>query len=208
MQSNLQRLNPFIHEFDENNQKFSLIRVGGRLLNATIPYDAKFPLLMPKKCHFVALYLRHLHFENCHAGAKALVALLRDKIWLINAKEECSRVVRKCIHCFRYKPKLMNQIMGNLPADRVRALRPFKICGVDFCGPINVTLKIRGRPPIKMYIAVFVCFTSKAVHLELVTDLSSDSFLLCFKRFIGRRGTHNVAISYKSWPKIEGDVLG
>lgn len=82
----------------------------------------------------------------------------------------------------------MSQIMGNLPADRVRALRPFKICGVDFCGPVNVTLKIRGRPPIKMYIAVFVCFTSKAVHLELVSNLSSDAFILCLKRFIGRRG--------------------
>lgn len=78
--------------------------------------------------------------------------------------------------------------MGNLPADRLRALRPFKICGVDFCGPIHITLKIRGRPPVKMYIAVFVCFTSKAVHLELVTDLSSNCFILCFQRFIGRRG--------------------
>ena len=158
------------------------------MLNAPIAYDAKFPILMPKNSHFMAIYLRHLHLENCHAGAKALVAILRDRIWLINARKECTRVVRNCIHCFRYKPKLMNQIMGNLPADRVRALRPFKICGVDFCGPVNVTLKIRGRPPVKMYIAIFVCFTSKAVHIELVTDLSSNSFILCLQRFIGRRG--------------------
>ena len=143
---------------------------------------------MTKNSHFVSLYLRHLHFNNCHAGAKALVALLRDKIWLINAREECTKVVRKCLHCFRYKPKLMGQIMGNLPADRVRALRPFKVCGVDFCGPVNVTLKLRGRPPVKMYIAMFVCFTSKAVHIEVVTDLSSNSFILCLSRFIGRRG--------------------
>lgn len=188
LQSNLQRLNPFLHDFREQNRSFSVIRVGGRLLNAPIPYDAKFPLLMPKTSNFITLYLRNLHINNCHAGARALVALLRDRIWLINAKELCNRAVRKCIHCFHYRPKLLNQIMGNLPADRVRALRPFKICGVDFCGPFNVTLKIRGRPPIKMYIAVFVCFTSKAVHLELVTDLTSNCFILCLQRFIGRRG--------------------
>lgn len=185
---NVQRLNPFIHELKDQFRTFSLIRVGGRLVNAPLSYDAKFPLLLPNNSHFITLYLRQLHIENCHAGAKALVALLRQQIWLINAKEACTKIVRKCTHCFHYKPKLMGQIMGNLPADRVRALRPFKICGVDFCGPVNVTLKIRGRPPSKIYIAVFVCFTSKAVHLELVSDLTSNSFILCLKRFIGRRG--------------------
>lgn len=78
--------------------------------------------------------------------------------------------------------------MGNLPADRLREGRPFRVCGVDFCGPFYVSYRIRGRPPVKMYVAVFVCFASKAVHLDLVTDLSTDAFLNVFKRFIGRRG--------------------
>ncbi|XP_037954010.1 uncharacterized protein LOC119684129 [Teleopsis dalmanni] len=78
--------------------------------------------------------------------------------------------------------------MGNLPTDRVTATRPFLISGVDFCGPMYTTLKIRGRPPVKTYVAVFVCFTSKAVHFELVSDLTSNCFILCLKRFVGRRG--------------------
>lgn len=82
---------------------------------------------------------------NCHAGAKAMISLLREKIWLINAKEECKRVLRKCVHCFRYKPKLMSQIMGDLPTDRVIAMRSFLVVGVDCCGPVNVSLRIRGR---------------------------------------------------------------
>lgn len=189
LQPSIQKLNPFIQELKDDNRSFSLLRVGGRLVNAPdIPYEAKFPLLMPKKTHFVTIYLRYLHIANCHAGPKALLALLRDQIWLINGQEACNRIVRNCIHCFRYRPILLKQIMGNLPFDRLYALRPFLICGVDFCGPINTTLKIRGRPPVKMYIAVFVCFTSKAVHLELVSDLTTDCFILCLKRFIGRRG--------------------
>ena len=68
------------------------------------------------------------------------------------------------------------------------AVRPFLIVGVDFCGPVNITYRIRGRPPVKMYIAVYVCFTSKAVHIELVSDLTSDAFVLSFQRFVARRG--------------------
>ena len=80
----------------------------------------------------------------------------------------------------------MTQIMGNLPADRVRAVRPFLIVGVNFCGPVNITYCIHGRPPEKMYIAVYVGFTSKAVHIE--PDLTSDAFILSFQRFVARRG--------------------
>ncbi|XP_037929892.1 uncharacterized protein LOC119664680 [Teleopsis dalmanni] len=160
----MQKLTPFLHDTNCGPNKVTLLRVGGRLLNAPISHDSKFPLLMPKNCHFINIYLRHLHLNNCHAGPKALGSILRQKIWLVNAKAACSKTVRSCTHCFRYKPKLLTQIMGNLPTDRVTATRPFLISGVDFCGPMYTTLKIRGRPPVKTYIAVFVCFTSKAVR--------------------------------------------
>ncbi|XP_055918461.1 uncharacterized protein LOC129950552 [Eupeodes corollae] len=136
LSNHIQKLNPFLHEFNDNNCSFSLIRVGGRLLHAPIEYDAKFPLLLTKNSQFIKVYLTHLHRKNCHAGAQAMVALLRQKIWIINAKEACQKVVRNGVQCFRYKPKLLQQIMGNLPADRLRAQRPFLICGVDFCGPV------------------------------------------------------------------------
>ena len=75
--------------------------------------------------------------------------------------------------------------MADLPKDRVTGIQPFY---VNLCGPVFVTLKIRGKQPIKMYIAVFVCFTSKAVHMETVNDLSTDSVLWSLNIFIGRRG--------------------
>ncbi|XP_017488266.1 PREDICTED: uncharacterized protein LOC108376560 [Rhagoletis zephyria] len=107
---------------------------------------------------------------------------------VINARELARKVVHNCILCFRYKPKLLNQIIGDLPSDRLRSVRPFLICGVDFCGPVYTTHKIRGRPPYKSYIAIFVCFNSKAVHIESVSDLSTNAVLSVFKRFVGRRG--------------------
>jgi len=65
--------------------------------------------------------------------------------------------------------------MGNLPFDRVRISRTFRIRGVDLFGPIRVSLGMRGKAALKMYFAVFICFSMKAVHLELLKDLTSNS---------------------------------
>lgn len=69
------------------------------------------------------------------------------------------------------------------------ASRPFQVVGVDFAGPIQVkNSRVRRAIITKGYICIFVCFTTKAIHLELVSDLTTESFLACFKRFISRRG--------------------
>ncbi|XP_037927699.1 uncharacterized protein LOC119662193 [Teleopsis dalmanni] len=78
--------------------------------------------------------------------------------------------------------------MAPLPKERVTPSRPFTVTGVDFAGPIFTYLKIHGKAPYKSYIAVFICFATKAVHLEAVTDLTSDPFIAALKRFVGRRG--------------------
>ncbi|XP_061387580.1 uncharacterized protein LOC133322632 [Musca vetustissima] len=184
----LQKLTPFLHKMKVGNEEINILRVGGRLTNAPIPYDARFPALLPKDHRFVKLFVEHLHRIHLHAGPKVLLGILRQKIWIINAREVVRKIVRNCVHCFHYKPKLLGQIMGNLPVDRLRAQRPFLVTGVDFCGPFMTSYRIRGKSPYKTYIAVFVCFSSKATHLELVSDLSANNFILCLKRFVGRRG--------------------
>ena len=91
-------------------------------------------------------------------------------------------VAKSCIHCVRYQPKLLQQIMGNLPPERINPSRPFSKCGIDFCGPV------RGKTPYETYIAIFVCFAAKVVHIEIVSDLSAEAFLAALKGMIGRRG--------------------
>lgn len=78
--------------------------------------------------------------------------------------------------------------MGSLPEDRVRPNRAFLTTGVDFCGPFFYKSEVRNRPPIKTYVCIFICFSTKATHLELVQDLSTSSFLSALKRFISIRG--------------------
>lgn len=180
LKSGLKSLTPFL----DNSSGFELIKVGGRL-----DYNQKHHILLPSNSQFVSTYVRHLHLRNYHAGPKAVVALIRNEYWIVNARNIARRIVRSCVHCVRYRPKLLEQVMGPLPAARLKPARPFQRCGVDFCGPINTYLRIRGKGPIKSYLAVFVCLLTKAVHIEVVSDLSTKSFLNALKRMSGRRNT-------------------
>lgn len=79
--------------------------------------------------------------------------------------------------------------MGNLPKDRVTPSPPFQVCGVDYAGPfLTRDRRARGYKTYKCYICLFVCFSTKAIHVELVSDLTSECFLAALKRFVARRG--------------------
>lgn len=86
--------------------------------------------------------------------------------------------------------------MADYPCERVTVSRPFTYTGVDYAGPIVLKpTGIRSTKTFKGYIALFVCFSTKAYHLELVSDLSSDAFLASFQRFIARRGLPHTVFS-------------
>lgn len=79
--------------------------------------------------------------------------------------------------------------MGDLPKSRVRSTAPFASTGIDFCSPFNIKeKKYRNRNRIKVDVCIFVCMAIKAVHLEVVSDLSTDGFLAALGRFIARQG--------------------
>lgn len=79
--------------------------------------------------------------------------------------------------------------MGSLPSARCNPSRPFTHTGLDYAGPIQLRVsKGRGNKSYKGWITVFVCFATKAIHIEAVSDLTSEGFLAAFKRFTARRG--------------------
>ena len=75
--------------------------------------------------------------------------------------------------------------MADLPKSRAEPAPPFTYCGVDFFGPWHVQ---RGRSVVKRYGALFTCFASRAVHIEVADSLETDSFIQALRRFICRRG--------------------
>lgn len=180
----IQKLNPFL-----DNSRLRLIRVGGRLTKSELPYEVKHPILLPGTHEALTSLVDHIHKLNLHPGVTALMAFVRQRFWIINVRKIARRVVRKCLRCFRHNSKPLVQLMGELPTHRViRNASPFVHSGMDFAGPIAVHYKIRGKRPYKVYLAIFVCFQTKACHIEVVTDLSTDSFIAALKRFFARRG--------------------
>ena len=78
--------------------------------------------------------------------------------------------------------------MGDFPEARVEESRPFTNVGVDYCGPFHSKDKLdHNRRQIKIYVTIFVCPADKAVHIELVGDVTSKIFIAAPRRFIARR---------------------
>lgn len=180
--SKIIKLNPFLDEH-------SIIRVGGRLSNSKFNYDKKHPALLSSKHYFTKLLFFREHTRLLHAGPQLLLSSIRDKYWPLSGRNLARKTVHECIACFKAKPRTINPIMGNLPSKRVDPALPFHTTGVDYTGAFMVKdRKGRGAKITKCYVSLFICFLTRAVHIELVSDLTKEAFIAAFRRFIARRG--------------------
>ncbi|XP_041354483.1 uncharacterized protein LOC121372258 [Gigantopelta aegis] len=174
----VQKLDPFLVE--------GVIRVGVRLDRADLPYDAKHPVLLPKDSCVSSLILRDSHNIVGHMGKNAMLADVRQRFWIIGGGTLAKQLVSKCVVCRRYRVKVKEQKMANLPTDRLTPDEPpFTRVGVDYFGPFMIK---RGRSVVKRYGVVFTCLSIRAVHLEVACSLDTDSCINAIRRFIARRG--------------------
>lgn len=126
------------------------------------------------------MILKAEHIRLHHCEPEQLLTSVRQKYWILSGRREARRVTRSCLNCFRLRPGSTQVKMDDLPEARVAGFtRPFTISGVDYAGPLKIReSKRRGRAHIsKAYVALFVCFNTKAVHLELITDLTTEAFM-------------------------------
>lgn len=174
-----------------------VIRVGGRLNNSIdFTYDKKHPVLLSSKHKFTLLLFEYKHRYLCHAGPQLLLSTIREEWWPLGGRNLARSIVHKCVRCVRLNAKTLSPIMGDLPSSRLIPGFPFMHTGTDYCGPVYILNRQgRGSRLIKCYICIFVCFATRALHLELVTTLSAEGYLLCLKRFISRRGKPAIIFS-------------
>ncbi|GFV99893.1 integrase catalytic domain-containing protein [Trichonephila clavipes] len=129
------------------------------------------------------------HARLFHAGPQGLLNAVRQNFWPLSGRTIARKTVHQCVTCFKSRPILSSQIMGNLPSERVNISSPFTIAGLDLCGPFLVKYKNQRKGTLnKVYIGVCICFSTKAIHLELLSDLTSDALIATLKRFTSRRG--------------------
>jgi len=162
-----------------------LIRVGGRLHNAPIKNDAKHPAILPKKHHVTDLIITYYHRASGHSGVEYTLSLIRQNYWIIGARSSVRNIVNKCFNCRRRQASLQ-QKMASLPEDRITPSKPaFTYVGVDCFGPFTVR---RGRTTAKRYGVLFTCLAIRAVLIEVVLSMDTESFINALRRFIARRG--------------------
>lgn len=160
-----------------------LIRHKSRLQHAEIPQDTKCPIYVPCKSELVRLIVQQIHRGNAHCGKEHTLSIARQRFWIPRPSNAFKKFLKNCSTCRRYQGlPLGAPTLPSLPRDRVIASSPFQNTGCDFMGPFT------SKTNDKMYVCLYTCLTTRAVHLEVVENLSTGAFLNSFTRFISRRG--------------------
>lgn len=180
--NHLTKLTPFLdHQ--------GVLRVGGRLKHSLLDTEQKHPAIVPRDSPFTSLLISNAHHRTLHGGTQLTLSYLRRSYWIIGGRAPVRSFILHCVTCTRHRGLRAQQLMGQLPSARVTPSRAFLYSGIDYAGPITLKIwKGRGAKTHKGWIAVFVCFATSAVHLEVVTDYSTDTFLAAYRRFASRRG--------------------
>ena len=170
-----------------------VIRVGGRVDSAIVSYETRHPALLPSDHWVSLLIMRHAH-QFGHNGSAATTAKTRIKYWIIKAAKLSKQVKKQCVFCKQMAKQCEAQIMAELPQMRLAPYTPpFYSTSCDYFGPIMVKVG-RGKRD-KHYGVIFTCLNTRAVHLEMATDLSTMEFLQVLRRFFSIRGQPALILS-------------
>jgi len=192
LQSNSSRL-PLIRQLRLHLNKDGIICCGGRIHNAPVSHQTKFPYLLPQKHRLTELIVRYIHEQHFHCGTNSTVTYLQQSYWLPAARRCVRSILRRCVIC--------NKLSGNhykapnpppLPKHRLQMMSPFSVTGIDFTGALYIRTS---SGESKAYICLFTCASTRAVHLEVVTDLSEETFLQAFRRFSSRKSLPKLLVS-------------
>ncbi|XP_055842512.1 uncharacterized protein LOC129909456 [Episyrphus balteatus] len=178
--SSLYKLSPYL---DENQ----IIRISGRIDEiSNVPFETKRPIILPKDHKITHLVIHECHLRFHHLFNETVVNELRRDYYIPNLRRILKKVQQQCQHCKNNRTKPLPPRMASLPYARLQPFqRPFSYTGVDYFGPLYVKV---GRRLEKRWGMLLTCLTLRAIHIEIVYSLSSDSCILGFKRFISRRG--------------------
>ena len=178
----LKRLGP-------KKQDNGIIVVGQRIeywMRAT--YNQQDMILLPYDHRFSRLYVELIH-NQCHGGISATSCKVRLKYWILKLEKLVRSVRHRCIVCRKQLKKTEAQVMAPLPDVRLNPAPAWSSTSLDLFGPFETRGEVNKRTRGKAFGVIFNCLMTRAVHIDLVTDYSTDAFLQGFRRFISIRGT-------------------
>ena len=174
--------------------KDGVVRVGGRLTRASLQFGESHPVLLPADHIVSKLVARDTHNRVLHAGRERTLCECRRKFWILRGRNLVQKMVKDCVTCRRLRQSPHSTLMADLSSDRLKLFAlPFTVTGVDLFGPFY--LKYGRHKKMKSWGAVFMCATVRAMHSEIVQDLSTEAFLHALRRFAARHGWPQTIIS-------------
>lgn len=168
-----------------------LICVGGRLSRSELPMSEKNPLILPGNHPVSKLLVQYYHGLVHHQGRHFTEGALRSAgFWITGAKRLVYLVIHNCIICKKLRGSFASQKMSDLPLERVEQVSPFSYVGVDVFGPWQIVSRRTrgGNAASKRWAVLFTCLTIRAVHIEVIEDMSSSAFINALRRFVSVRG--------------------
>ena len=183
--------NSSIRALNSYLDRHGILRVGGRLNKSCLPIEETNPIILPRKGHVSLLITRFCHSQVKHQGRIFTEAALRNcGYWIVGAKRLISSAISSCVKCKKLRGVMSHQLMADLPEDRLRPGPPFTSVGIDTFGPWSVcTRKTRGGTACsKRWALMFTCLTTRSVHIEVIEDMSTSSFINALRRFIAMIG--------------------
>ncbi|XP_067948768.1 uncharacterized protein [Watersipora subatra] len=185
--SSMRQLSPYLDDK-------GLVRVGGRLENGKgLTKNHKHPVIIPKKSHLAKIITRDYHEAIFHLGRRSTLAAIRDAgFWIVNGSNMVKSILSSCVGCAKLRKPAGEQKMSPLPEERLEKTPPFTNVGIDVFGPFYTKDK---RTENKRWGLLFTCLYSRAIHIEMLEDLSSDAFLNALQCFTSIRGPIKTLIS-------------
>ena len=163
-----------------------VIHIGGRLGKSFLNNECKHPILLPKVGKITDLLLKHYHKLAGHSGwGITLNEICSSGYWIVDTNSAIKNILYNCVECHRHKGRLGEQKMANLHSCRLNECASFTHCRLDMFGPIIVKQR---RSEVKCYGAMFTWIASRAIHIEVVFNLDTDSFILALRRLAATCG--------------------
>ena len=174
-------------KFLEDQQRLNLQKNDEGIYLCRGRIQGHYPVYLPPRVSLSEKIVQDAHLLTLHGGVGSTMAHVRQEYWIPRLRQLAKTVINHCYGCKKlHATRFHNPPPGNLPVDRTEGSYPFQVVGVDYAGPIayKVSKKLEG----KAYILLFACSLTRAVHLELLIDQTTEGFTKCLKRFIARRG--------------------
>ena len=175
-------------KFLEDQQRLNLQKNDEGIYVCKGRIQGHYPVYLPPRVSLSEKIVQDAHLLTLHGGVGSTMAYFRQEYWIPRLRQLAENVISHWYECKKLcATRFRNPPPGNLPVERTEGLNPFQVVGVDYAGPIvyKASKKLEGRAYI---LQLFACSLTRAVHLELLTDHTSEGFTECLKRLIARRG--------------------